>query len=332
MYLPGSEPESHLHEEFEKVLVHPDIFPRPSTGMFRPSEASAVISTKYGPLVVGHCSRATWFRLKGYPPEEALDMPHQIQRMEVGKEVEKEIIEKCKVAGLWAGNNIQFKAVMGGIQIAGELDAVLKRRSDQVKYLLEIKSIYGYYAQKEIFGRFLNQGGDPGKPRDTYVMQVALYLNYFSKLPKDHPMYLPFGAIFVCDRGDGHFGVFDVWLSEEMQVIGEDETINISKISYRSPRMRVPTTVLPYSVEDILARYRMVDGLLPGGTPPKREFSREYDKETIEIRYAQGLVSKSAYEKWQSSHGPRGKGKETLGDFQCSYCPHSSLCWDTYED
>lgn len=333
MYLPGNEPESGLHEAFESSLLGEDLFPRPSSGRFRPSEASALITTKNGSQVLGHCARATWFRLKGYPSSEGKPLPHQIQRMEVGKEVEDSIIERCKIAGIYSGNNIQFQTTFNGVAIAGELDAVLRRRSDNVKYVAEIKSIYGYLPQKEIFGRFLHLGQEAGKPRDSYLMQIALYLMHFSKLPKDHPMYLPFGAIFVSDRGDGHYGVFDVWLEEEIRVLGEDETITVNQIKYRSSKMKVPTTIAPYTVEDIISRFQMIKVLLAGEVPPPRDFIREYDEETIERKHNDGEISDSSYKKWKSSHGPRGKGKESLGDWNCQslYCPYSTACWEAFE-
>lgn len=195
------------------------------------------------------------------------------------------------------------------------------------------KSMYGYYAQKSIFGKFIGNGRDVGAPKDSYIMQISLYLNHFSRLPQNDPSYLPFGAVFVCDRGDGHFGVFDVWLEEQVKIIGEDEMVPCHKIFYQSDAMGVPRTQLPYTVEDILAGYRVVQDALQGDEPPPRDFVREYNREQVEAMHSLGKVSDSAYKKWISSHGPRGKGKEKLGDWNCQkmYCPWSSYCWGDEE-
>jgi hypothetical protein len=248
--------------------------------------------------------------------------------------VENSIIETCKQEGLYIANNVPFRVTMDGIPIAGELDAILRTEPCKgINYIAEVKSIYGYYAQKLVFGKFIGNGRDVGAPKDSYIMQIALYLNHFSRLPKDDPSYLPFGAIIVCDRGDGHFGVFDIWLEEELKIIGEDEVVPRHQIYYASPRMGVPRTKVPYTVEDILSGYRLVKNLLNGDEPPARDFVREYTEEQVENQHNAGNVSDSAYKKWKSSHGPRGKGKEKLGDWHCNklYCPWSSYCWDNEE-
>jgi hypothetical protein len=328
-------PTTGLQERFTAAVLNGRPFPHQSSGMFRPSEASVTIQTPHGPMTKGSCKRKTWFRLKGIKPTEGESLPHQIQRMNVGKEVENSVIETCKREGLYVANNIPFRVVMEGIPIAGELDAVLRTEPcGGQNYCMECKSLYGYYAQKSVFGKFINNGrGDPGSPRDSYIMQIALYLNHFSRLPKNNPSYLPFGAIFVTDRGDGHFGVFDVWLEEEIKILGEDEQVSCHKIFYSSQAMGVPRTQVQYTVEDILAGYRIVKNALDGNVPPPRDFIKEYNRDQVEAMHELGEISDSAYKKWISSHGPRGKGKEKLGSWICSptYCPWSSLCWSEQE-
>ena len=110
--------------------------------------------------------------------------------------------------------------------------------------------------------------------------------------------------------------------------LGEDETIECHRIIYKSDKMGVKKTILPYTVEDILSRYRLVQTHLEANEIPPKDFVKEYDEETVEQRHELGLISVSAYKKWKSSHGPRGKGKEKLGDWPCSgYCPYETLCW-----
>ena len=253
--------------------------------------------------------------------------------MNVGKAVEEAIIESCKREGLYVDNNVKFQVEMGGVPIAGEIDAILRTEPcGNTRYIMECKSLYGYYAGKEAFGKHLKMGKKPGAPKHSYVMQIALYLNYYSRLPEDDPRYIPFGAIFISDRGDGHFGVFDIWLEEKTQFLSEDEVVKSHAIVYKATEMGVPTTILPYTIEDILQRYREVLFALKNDTVPPRDFLREYSEEIVEKRYKQGMVSDSAYKKWKTSHGSRGKGKEKLSDWQCSYCPFHQLCWEIDKD
>jgi len=324
-----TEKKSGLHQLFEAAILE-SRFPRQSSGLFRPSEASAIEQTKAGPIVRGGCARKTWLRLKGVKPTNSGILGHQMQRMNVGKEVENSVIEDCKKSGLYVANNVVFRVEMDGVPIAGEIDAVLRTAPcSGEKYCMECKSVYGYYAQKEIFGKFLKMGKEPGKPKDSHLMQLALYLNHYSRLPKDDPGYLAFGALFICDRGDGHFGVFDVWLEPDTMILGEGEEITTHRIFYSSEVLGVLRTACPWTVEDILSRYRGVQDLLSGDAPPPKDFLREYNAEQIEQRHEIGMISDSAYKKWKSSHGPRGKGKEKLGDWNCQrlYCPYSDFCW-----
>jgi hypothetical protein len=326
-------PTSGLQQRFTMALLNGRPFPHQSSGMFRPSEGSVTIRTQHGPMNIGACKRKTWFRLKRIEVPRIEPLPHQIQRMRVGKEVENSIIETCKREGLYIANNIPFRVVMDGIPIAGELDAVLRTEPcGGDKFICEVKSCYGYPAQKTAFGSFAGKGKELGKPKDSYIMQIALYLNHFSRLPKEDLSYLPFGAILIIDRGDGHFGVFDIWLEEELRVMGEDEVVSSHKIYYSSEPMRVPKTLVPYTTEDILSGYRVVQNALKGDEPLPRDFTREYDREQVEINYERGLISKSYYEKWQSSNvSPRGKKKFKLGDWQCSYCDWADYCWSLKE-
>ena len=327
-------PKTGLQERFSAALLSGRPFPHQSSGMFRPSEASVTIQTPHGPMTRGSCKRRTWFRLKGIEKVEGESLPHQIQRMNVGKQVENSIIESCKREGLYVDNNVPFRVVMDGIPIAGELDAILRTEPcGGERFICEIKSMYGYYAQKAIFGKFIGNGREVGEPKDSYIMQIALYLNHFSRLPKDDPSHIPFGAIFVCDRGDGHFGVFDIWLEEEIKIIGDDEEIPCHKIYYQSEAMGIPRTLVPYTTEDILAGYRIVQNALDGDVPPPKDYVREYSRDQVELYHSIGKISDSAYKKWMSSHSPRGKGKETLGDWNCQrmYCPWSSVCWPDKE-
>lgn len=324
---------SNLARTLNKILLEGKGFPHQSSGGFRPSEASVTISTPNGPKTLGHCPRATWYRLKGTPPSNIERLPHQERRMRIGKLVEDALVEDCKYAGIFLDRNVPFRATLDNVLVSGELDVVCRQEPlSSSRYLIEAKSIYGYLAQKDIFGRAFHLGPDVGKPRDSYIMQPALYLRYFSTLPTDHPLYIPYGVIYVCDRGDGHACTFDIWLNKETRLFGGgDESTTIHEIYYHSDDLNIPDTRVPYTVEDVLQSFRNVQNLLSGEEPPPRPFVREYDQEMVELRYRSGDISESAYKKWMASHGPRGKGKEVLGDWSCGklYCQWSDLCWET---
>lgn len=320
-------PHSGLGKILESLLLNGTGFPHQSSGLFRPSEASVTVQTQWGPKTLGHCPRATWYRLKGIPKTDPQESISSLNRMGVGKAVENDLAEKLKLAGTFVDRNVPFRARYGDVQTSGEMDIINRQEPcGDLKYCIEAKSIYGYYAQKSIFGRAYKLSRAPGAPRDSYIMQTSLYLRKFSTLDENDPSFLPYGVIYVCDRGDGRLGNFETWLTKEARPINDDETIEIHKIKYASDDLDVPETEVQYSVEDILQNYSMIIGCLKNDTPPTRSFVREFNAEQVDIAFECGDLSKSAYEKWKKSHGPRGKGKETLGDWHCSYCKWKSLC------
>jgi len=304
-------------------------FPRQSSGHFRPSEASVCLPSAHGPRVLGKCARAIWYRLAGIEKTDTEFLAHQVMRMDVGKQVENAFIERCKEMGIYAANNVPFSTKMGDIQISGEIDAVLRTKPCGSEfYCTEVKSVYGFLAQKDIFGKMLNPRGGVGSPRDSHLMQLGLYLYHYSRFPKDHPAHLPFGALFYCDRGDGHTITYDVYLEKEHRTLPEGGSVLGHRIAYVSDQGQVPYTVTEIAIEDILQRLSYIQRMLKEKKVPPRDYCHEYNAEQVELYHKLGRISDSAYKKWKSSHGPRGKGKEVLGDWQCYklYCPWSTRC------
>jgi len=317
---------SGLYKHLSNHLLSPQGFPHLSSGMFRPSEASAVVTLPGFKKVVGGCARRVWYRLKGFPAARER-VASEIMRMNVGKQVELALIEETKRMGLFVGNNISFQVDFDGVPIAGELDIVLRTLPCAgEKFIVEAKSIFGPYAKKEIFGSQIYKTADVGSPKDSYLMQLGIYLFKFSKLPEDHPAYIPFGCLFICDRGDGDFCVYDVWLKQEHTPLPEGGIITRHRIVYKADELGVPPTLAKYTIEDILDRFRLVKDALETEDPPERDFVAEFSPDQVEMKYSQGEISESAYKKWKSSHGPRGQGKEKLGDWQCNYCEFSEIC------
>lgn len=249
-------------------------------------------------------------------------------RMNVGKQIEIQAVEEYKNIGIYINNNIPFTSKVGDLTITGELDAVLRTApGSKEKYILEKKSIYGHYSAKEVFGQFLYPRAAIAKPKWGHLFQLGIYLYHFSSLPITHPNYINLGVLHYTDRGDGHFGTFEVELIKEWKILSEGN-MQIHKIAYWSEELHVPYTVTEVSIEDILSRYKQIKDKLSGDTPPPRDFEKEYSSEKIESYHDAGLISESKYDKWKSSHSPRGKGKEFIGDFHCYtlYCPWSDLC------
>ena len=100
-------------------------------------------------------------------------------RLELGNATEQailaglkdEIKEPQKINDLvdWseAKQQFYFRTMMNGIPVSGSMDAILKDGSP-----LEVKSYYGYFQTKEILA---------GKPRLSYLKQLAIYMSMLNQ-------------------------------------------------------------------------------------------------------------------------------------------------------
>jgi hypothetical protein len=61
---------------------------------------------------------------------------------------------------------------------------------------------------------------------------------------------------------------------------------------------------------------------LPDNFLPPPEYELSYSPEKIEMMWAKGLIAKTRYEGWKKKH----KGKENIGDWQCTFCDYRRAC------
>lgn len=289
-----------------------------------PSEAS-VISTDpetNKKTLLGSCQRKSWYRLMGYPQSEPFT-PKSAHTFEFGKFAENYIIDLCKKAGIYNSNSVKFwdKDAF----VSGELDVVVQPVNDNDGYIfLEVKSTWGGSIQngeekgkaKGLFDHHEGAGKYKrlvkGKPKIEHLLQLVVYLYNH----KDDPN-LYGGKIVYILRDNLNRTEFDVWLEED----GEGK----NHIYVNDEKM------VGFTAEDIYVRFEQLRTavrnslsiLKDGGTPlpPERDYELYYSKESLEEKYANKEVSKTAYENHIA-------GKYLTGDWQCSYCSFKSLCWN----
>lgn len=285
-----------LFEHMDRHMVRPR-FKAARSAYFYPSEASVVLTDQHGDRKVeGKCLRAAYFRLSG----EFEGTPNEARSEYIfmaGSSVENNLVEIWKQMGVWVANSVKF--VDEDNHISGELDAILCQPPDGQLYGVEVKSFYGYHAEKEILGNKYQKGF----PKMPHLLQTLVYLNYF------HDKGLPFFRIVYFDRGGCKRRTFLVELEKEGDII--------------YPKVE-GEVIRSFTVNDILARYRDLKQHIETGNIPPTDFELRYPDAKIEDFYKKGKVAKTKYEKWKKGKlGPY----EKIGDWECSYCQYKETCW-----
>lgn len=285
-----------LFEDMDRHMTRPR-FKAARSRFFYPSEASVVLTDGHGDRKVeGKCLRAAYFRLS----EEFEGQPHDARSEYIflgGNRVESQLINIWKEMGIWVDNSVKF--VDHEHNISGELDAILMEPGSGQLYGVEVKSFYGYNAEKEIFGNKYQKGF----PKMGQLLQTLVYLNFFKN-------QLPYFRMVYFDRGGAKRRTFKVELHEEGNII--------------YPKVE-GEIIRSFTINDIYARYSELQQCLETGTIPPNDFELQYSDGKIHDFYKKGKVAKTKYEAWQ-----KGKLKpyENIGDWECGYCQYKETCWN----
>jgi CRISPR/Cas system-associated exonuclease Cas4 (RecB family) len=258
-----------------------------------PSEASVKIINPDGKEeVLGTCLRQAYLRFTGQASEAPNARSEFIFKM--GDMVESVLIEQLKQMGVWVGDDVEF--YNKEYNLKGKLDVICKNPNGEL-YGVEIKSFYGYYAQKQIIGN----KSSLGRPKDSQLLQTIVYANEFkNQLNHFRMLYL--------ERGNAARNEFIVSVRP---VNGIDRVVLNGEIEQR------------FTIADIYNRYKLLDDYIQRKEVPPSEFKLYYDDDEMEYHYKKGDVSKTDYDKFKRNNNNR------MGNWQCSYCPYKKYCWSS---
>jgi hypothetical protein len=268
---------------------------------FYPSEASVQVTDEHGDLIThGNCLRASYLRCSG----DFEGVPYDARAQYIfaqGKMIEEALIRWWKEMGIWVANNVKFLDEENNI--SGELDVILAEPPDGQMYIGEVKSFYGYHAEKELFGSKYKAGF----PKTSQLLQLLVYLNHFEDR-------LPYGRMIYFARDSVKRRTFKVELEHE------------GSVTYPKVEGKV---VRQFSVEDIINRYKLLQIHLDSDTVPPKDFELVYPDSKIEDFYQKGKIGKTKYQKWEKAKttGSKLKRADQIGDWQCSYCKFREVCW-----
>ena len=320
----------------KSILVEDE---RPSSGKdvsMYPSEAAAFVKSANGnAYLIGGCRRKSWFRNKLQRQQKDKEhqtalfdeilfqdfTPKELWKFEISRRTEDLITDESKRASIWETNSHRFEWLIpyssdlfdfekyGSFLIRGEVDLVVRPSPEKLPIGIEIKSITGYYGQKQVFGTKSKYGHwiNPPTPKEQNLLQTVLYAFKFSIIEKQYQYF----KLVYFSREDGRRIEFNVDLIPE-EVMG-------------STRHKVYLNGKPYIhnlyAEDIIDSYRYIHKHIVDDTLPPRDFDLQYPDEKIKALAASGELSKTDMEKFK-------KNKPVVkGDWECSYCNYKSMCY-----
>ena len=179
------------------------------------------------------------------------------------------------------------------------------------------KTFYGYPANRSICGIKREKGSGrflAGRPKDDHFLQTLLYFwEYQNRLDEFRIYYL--------ERGDGHRIEFRVGFQENPDGTHQCYWEQVPGQYWNA--FKEGKVLQPYTVEDVHHRYKKALEFLQKRELPPKDYSKEWDAETVEFQYQQGNVSKTNYDKWVKN--PRAKTNK-LGNWQCQWCQWEDQC------
>jgi Holliday junction resolvase-like predicted endonuclease len=274
-------------------------FSLPRQRFFYPSEASVAWTDKHGvERKAGACLRSCYFRRKdGFVAGPNSAYTEWV--FALGKKVEEILVEQWKRMGIWVANNVKFFDPIHGI--SGEMDVILQDPATNELVAVEVKSLYGYYAVRNVING--TRTVTPA-PKTSQLLQTLLYVDFL----KDHN--ISYAKLVYYARDSAARREFDISLIEDGTTGEKRPCID----GVADPR---------FTMNDIYSRYELLQEYLDNDVVPLPDYELAWSEEKIEERKKIGDVTKSAYEKWQ-------KGKEQIGDWNCKpqWCPFSKYCWN----
>ena len=328
-------------------------FGKPRLGDIRPpalwpSEASAVVISPIGePATTGACRRSTYFRYilanYSYDPIKNSHYKDLADNLNQNKEptdrymqwiwaagnlFEDFVVEQAKQSGVFIEG--QTQVVVPEINLVGKLDLVVIDPDDDKLNGVEIKSVYGHQAKDVLGSATTKKFGKLGKPRDSNLMQAALYEWHLKKTIPGFKMRLFYGA-----RDTGVFSEYTI----ETKLENEEHNIY-----YRGVAPIFTSAIKsPITIENIVAQYKYVQSHYENSIIPPRDYEIIYSKDYIKKLNEAGELSKTnkeAFEKIEGrkqeneelvskGHKPKKELKELeLGDWRCTNCSWRNTCYD----
>lgn len=255
--------------------------------------------------VEGKCLRALFYDWQKVEESNTMEAP-SIRTMNIGSAVED--VERDYYKSLGIFHSAHIRLWNPEYNISGEIDNLVWEYEDilddkgkvtgrvkikEPKRLIgvEIKSFYGYYAEKEIL--------ENGTPKWNHVLQSLIYLDFYKP-------NIPYWLLVYLTRGGG-------------PKTGRQFKLQISKAT--GEIFLDGVLIKEFTMSDVYARFKKAEYHIQNKQIPERDFVYNYPKEMVEYKKETGDISTAEYKKWKA-------GDKYVNDWQCSYCPYLAECWE----
>lgn len=261
-------------------------------------------------IVEGKCLRAVFYDFQGGVVTNPIE-PSGVRTMDIGNVCED--CERAYYKNLGIFLTAHTRMFNTTYQISGEIDNLVWEYEDillpdgslsgRVKICeprrvigTEIKSFYGYYAEKEIILG--------GKPKWNHVLQALVYLDHYKP-------NIPYWLLVYISRGGGIN-------TKGGRVNGRQFKLQISKLSGEIFIDGMLNN--EFTMDDVYARFIQAQNKIDNKVLPARDYVYNYPADIVELRYRKREIGKTDYSEWQS-------GRKYISDWQCLYCPYLVQCW-----
>ena len=154
-----------------------------------PSEATAIVESEHGDLeVIGKCRRSAYFRLLldaySFSPNYEMYKPLvdqlELQKIDVdpymrwiwvaGNLYEDFCVNIAKESGVFISGQTQI--YVPEINLSGKIDLVVINPSTKLFHIIEVKSVYGFNANKVLGTPAERKRGVLGTPRESHLPHI----------------------------------------------------------------------------------------------------------------------------------------------------------------
>lgn len=317
-----------------------------------PSDASALLTNQYGEeYVEGACRRHTFLRYtrdkfiydnqvnSNYKPlvDEIYKLHKEPDRYmrwiwEAGNLFEDFVVEKAKESGVWTASQVQV--VIPGWNIVGKLDLIVTNPETGGLIAQEVKSVYGYDAEKKVLGTSAaRKKKELGAPKISNLLQAAIYDWHLKPRIKT----LEATRLLYGDRGTGKGAEYEI-------TTYLDPNDNQTHIQYQGvdPFFSAPV-VSPITIDNVLMQYQYIQEHYETGYLPPRDFDLTYSPEQIQLMFERGELSdtqSAAHQKVldrieenkvlvAAGEKPKKELKPIeVAHWACSRCEFMKFCYD----